>query len=417
MNARAAQFNNVFTFFLSGSEYYPGAPELRARIAALPTTHARALVIKDLSQDVILSMCRWVLEDLIKQLLANGEYSSTRVGLFLENIRFDLRKEFSFAYHARNGWTNMINRKVSLAGCVRNLNSQIEFLEQHLRISDASLTSWQELSDWFIGRYYAAAYKDGNLKHYRKNRFGNYPYLDMDDRFFWLFSTIKKLDLIMPYYQISTIIDQRIKAHALPAVVHPQPSAPPLEPEPVAPPLTDSEVSESDTSESKARGEFECPITMRTMKAAAICLLDGCSYEAAVLQASIEMSGMTPTRIPVSNDDIFKVMSFNVNLQQAINSYRANKSEEASYRCTVTGEIMRDAVFCVLDKKSYDAVGIRGFLSANKKTPDGTLLPDGVNIDDVLIANRALRKAIETYQNELTATIDLGYFRQPPQSF
>lgn len=133
------------------------------------------------------------------------------------------------------------------------------------------------------------------------------------------------------------------------------------------------------------------------MQHAVICTLDGISYEASFLQASLELHGRTPTNIPVARGNIANALYPNTNLQNAINCYNKGEPEEECYRCEITGRTMQSAVFCKLDQHSYDETAIREYLQTHRQTPSGITLRDGIQIDDVLVPNLALRNAIGSY--------------------
>ncbi len=417
---------------------YPGVQEWRGHVARLPTSRDRILTIKNISIDIINAACAAIIEELKndRSVIANLEIHCS-----LNDLIADLNAEFVIRMLACRGWVNMIGLNYSLKISVESLEQQTLTLAG-IVITDNTQHLWQELADWFAAKYLAFTMKDNRQQAYKKNRLGYYPFLDFNDRLFWLYTDVRQLDVLMPYRQMSRIINQRIKMHERrednavfvlepdadddlllqpPAPLRakkistmgssvslfPQPSAPPLNVkpsappeekpiEPSAPPLTDDELSE--TSEESERSEFQCPLTFSKMKTPVICTLDGISYEASVLQAAMLKYGRTPTNIPVAEHDIPKVIILNTNLQNAIKRYRANESERICYQCPITGQIMQEAVFCTLDKLSYEQAAIEDYLSKHGETPGGIKLPDGITLDAVLIPNRTLRKAIDSYQ-------------------
>lgn len=200
------------------------------------------------------------------------------------------------------------------------------------------------------------------------------------------------LALVVPYFAIANTINRKLA----PSVKHVS-----LFPAASAPPLSVSDISEVDeVCEDNLRTEFECPITLRTMRAPVICTLDGISYHGPALHQSLEKFRSTPSGINLAHHSIDEVMRLNSTLQNAINHYLAGdrKAEADCYICPLSGSVMHNAVFCTLDKLSYDVESIQRYLEQHGKTPSGCLLAEGKSAKDVLVPNIALRKAIENYE-------------------
>ncbi len=301
--------NRFFSRFLF--HMYPGAIEIRSHIQSLPTSQARIMAIQGLDHIMINAVCALILADLRP---STNSIESFR----LTGLDMHLNHEYSLRFRMEEGLLNLMGTKAD-AGITVNMLRKVANKFQLSDISEAARPLWQELSDWFCGKYEALASKTGR-RVIRHNLITGYPFVDLNDRLFWLFTNIKQLDLAMPYYKIAGIINQRISI-----LYPPVPSAPPADIElltppadiaPLAPPLTEGEISE--TSESSKRPEFECPLTLTMMKAAAICLRDGCSYEAAILQQTIEKFGITPSNIKVDKNDLPNLMLLNLNPKSII---------------------------------------------------------------------------------------------------
>jgi hypothetical protein len=360
---------------------YPNALDVRSNIASLTTSHSRIMAVKDLRHDLTNAICIWIIEDLIK-ITSTHSLPQLRA---LCGLEMHMRHESRLRLQAEAGSLNLMGTKLS-AGITVNMLKKLAANFTLNEVPDDARLLWQELADWFCGKYQSIASKT-NRREIKRNLIGSYPFIDTDDRIFWLFTNTKLFDFTMPLYQVAGIINQRI-ASLYPVL----PCAPPQEIEASAPPLTDNELSE--TSESSVRPEFECPLTLKTMKAPAICTLDGISYEAAVLQACIERHDKTPTNIFVDKTNIHNIILLNINLQHAIQHYRADESEVDCYCCTITGELMKEAMFCTLDRISYDKIAIHKYLTQHKSTPGGMLLPDNKQAHEVLVPNITLRNAI-----------------------
>lgn len=395
------------------------APSLREQVAALPTQHARIMAIQALRVTEQNMVCQQIIDALMAD---NAVHKHYKLYKEMYSIKQALHKEFFLHADLSRGWKFMFGGHQTLHLEPTALNSPyITQALNNLVVTDNNRNLWQELADWFAGKYYKFGFQNGQLQHFERNVFGNYPLIDSTDRLMYIFTGVRQLDLSIPYYTMAQIINQRIAAtaapkqcaaqlfYAKPANAAPQPSAPPLldasENEaqyhyvaPTAPALT-----VSDSSEEESREEFECPVMLTQMQHAMICTLDGVSYEAEALQQSLKALGRTPTNIKVAAGDVAKVALPNTNLQAAINCYNNGEPAADYYRCEITQDVMRSAMFCTLDNRSYDANAIRDYLQTHRKTPTGAVLANNVNIDDVLVPNLALRNAIENHQR-LTQT-------------
>lgn len=390
-----ARLNNHHRFFKRFSyNNYPGAAICRDLVATgnLAVTQVDPCmqnavcgnIIKDLLWQINAltdGACKTLLlSSVINNGLANEARNYSEMIFSLEQLNAELAREFKLRCEIDDGWYNLIGSdyKWQLRISVDFLNIQVQNLNNMI-VTSATRALWQELAIWFEGKYQACLQNNSKIFNL----------------FFSLFTCMRPVTLSLPFHYMAQAIQHAVASAPLP----PQPSAPPFV---SAPPLTEDEFSRS--SEDNARMEFECPVSVSRMKAPAICLLDGVSYEAARLQESMTKYGKTPTNISVALQDIPKVMRLNTNLMNAIRCYNNGESEDECYRCPITKSIMRSAMFCVLDKLSYEESAISAYLQKHNETPSGIKMPDNLEINDVLCPNRTLRMAIERYLKE---TVDL----------
>lgn len=184
--------------------------QIRQRIATLPTSNDRILAIKELGVEAQNFVCNLIINDLLADRSVLANYALYRT---LNSISLALHKESYAHLDLKRGWSYMLGHKtlyheataLNDPGALSQLNS--------ITLTEANQTLWRELSDWFAGKYYQFAFKDGRLKEFKKGILGNYPLLDFNDRLLWLFTGVRQLDLSTPYYMMSQTINSRMPAN------------------------------------------------------------------------------------------------------------------------------------------------------------------------------------------------------------
>lgn len=383
MHAKYSAHDTLWRRFLIYD--YPGVNEIRKSVAKLSTSRERVLAIKDVSHDIINATCTAIILELLSGIHGRVDLEHETA---LEAIKQELFTEFGIRLRVSEGWASQIGMDISLKLSVARLEQQIGKFNQ-LPVTDESQKLWQELADWFSGKHLAFAWKNGVRQKFKKNRLGHYPFLDANDRIFWLFYGVRQLDLIMPYRRISRIIQQRIhmhenhqddqalvlepdteevflpqpskkklSAHRHRMIQSPKPSAPPLEPQPSAPPLE---------PQPSAPPLEEKPATPAT--------------------PHIIVPTVAASAPPLTDDDISE------------SSESSENSTRPEFECPLTHSKMKSPAICTLDGISYEAQWLQKTLEMHGRTP--TNIPVArEKIAMIMRLNTNLKNAIKRYRND-----------------
>lgn len=321
----------------------------------------------------------------------------------LQNILMAVRQEFNVRLQIKDGWGSVLGKKISLGVEVRSLNMQLEKLTDTV-VSYVTLPFWEELAVWFAARYYKLAFKDGKRINVKKKALGNYPFLDLNDRIFWLFTDVKQLDLATVYFQISRMITQRVTMHVrgedeMPFVL-----------EPVQDEYLFNEYRR------KYFGQQFVPLPRRKQRAmdiaSALPLTEDDASEASELHSRSEIENDIPlVRIgifprpsapPKTNSSISEASEVPSKYRHpAPSAPQLSQSSESGERrsefeCIVTGEMMKTAVICIRDGCTYEDDVIRKIIIKMHKTP--TNIPVNADeIETVIRPNITLQNAMNCY--------------------